>query len=313
MAYDEIPLEKRIKENIKNYNLDDLLQVERLKENIDLLCRVFPMEVCFTDRHGVPYIVHGKSFEGFAPDVVENPGIKFRVYNRTLGHVYMKMGEDDSKTQMLAEEALSHSMSMFAEYAEINYLNREHLQYMDYLEKVVEKENFEAKRPEQKDVLTGTLNRTYFEERMKLLDKSGIAPVALIEVNINDWKYAYAHFGTEHSDRLLVMVAGVLKNQAKAEYIIGRYDGDVFTVLIPNPEDGEAENYCAGVIEQCRNLEDDILAPSVATGIAYKMNVEQKLKDLLSDAEYEMFEQKIKMKQEPGYYERLYKGTLNRI
>lgn len=50
---------------------------------------------------------------------------------------------------------------------------------------------------------------------------------------------------------------------------------------------------------------DEHLAPSVACGFVLKYNVEQKLKDLLSDAEYEMFDNKFEIKNAPGYRERL--------
>ena len=46
----------------------------------------------------------------------------------------------------------------------------------------------------------------------------------------------------------------------------------------------------------------------MACGSVLKYNVEQKLKDLLSDAEYEMFDNKFEIKNAPGYRERLEKA-----
>ncbi len=66
------------------------------------------------------------------------------------------------------------------------------------------------------------------------------APAAVICANINDWKFAYDHFGNEESDRLIKTVAGLIRKEAKEEYLIGRVDGDVFEIVIPTPEDGEA-------------------------------------------------------------------------
>ena len=82
-------------------------------------------------------------------------------------------------------------------------------------------------------------------------------------------------------------------------------DGDVFEILIPLPKDGEAEAYCKKVQEHCNAFQDDKLAPSVACGIVMKSNVEQKLEELYSDAEYEMFQDKFDIKNAPGYKERL--------
>ena len=55
----------------------------------------------------------------------------------------------------------------------------------------------------------------------------------------------------------------------------------------------------------CNEYVDKCLAPSVAVGIAVKENVEEYLSQIFSDAEYEMFENKMNMKKAPGYQERL--------
>jgi len=96
----------------------------------------------------------------------------------------------------------------------------------------------------------------------------------------------YDNFGVEKSDSLIKLIASIVKKEAKDEYIIGRIDGDVFLVLIPQAEDGEAEDYCRRVQAACQAYEDDVLAPSVAAGIVYKTNVEEHLAEKVSDAEY---------------------------
>ncbi len=309
MEYNIAPLEKRMKENIKNYNLDDLFRQEVLHKNLELLQKTFQMDICFTDRHGVPYMILGESYQGFKPDVVAEPGLKFRVCDRTLGHIYYKLDRTPETMQELAKEALQQVCQLCTEYGESHYINNEYAQYLDYLEEVLQKQNLESSRPEQRDILTGTLTKTYFEKRMRLIDRAEIAPVALIEANINDWKYVFDRYGAEHSDRLIATIAGYLRQEARSEYIIGRYDGDVFLIMIPMPEEEEAEAYCARVQERCLVCDDELLAPSVAFGIAMKLNVEQKMEDLISDAEYEMLAHKLEMKSAAGYYERLHKNA----
>ena len=49
-------------------------------------------------------------------------------------------------------------------------------------------------------------------------------------------------------------------------------------------------------------------SPSVAIGIAFKESVEDYLAQVFSDAEYEMFENKMNMKSVPGYQDRLRKA-----
>lgn len=177
---------------------------------------------------------------------------------------------------------------------------------VEYMEELEGKD--EAKQKEQSsrmDELTGVFANDYFEKRMQIVDRSEVVPVAVIEININDWKYANDHYGDEESDRLIRIIADIVREEANPYFVIGRIDGDVFGVLIPMVEEGEAEDYARRIKERCVNYEDEKLAPSVAIGIVYKDNIEQSVQDLFSDAQYEMFEDKLAMKQEPGYRERL--------
>ena len=177
---------------------------------------------------------------------------------------------------------------------------------VEYMEELEGKD--EAKQKEQAsrmDELTGVFANDYFEKRMQIVDRSEVVPVAVIEININDWKYANDHYGDEESDRLIRIIADIVREEANPYFVIGRIDGDVFGVLIPMVEEGEAEDYARRIKERCVNYEDEKLAPSVAIGIVYKNNIEQSVQDLFSDAQYEMFEDKLAMKQEPGYRERI--------
>lgn len=177
---------------------------------------------------------------------------------------------------------------------------------VEYMEELEGKD--EAKQKEQSsrmDELTSVFANDYFEKRMQIVDRSEVVPVAVIEININDWKYANDHYGDEESDRLIRIIADIVREEANPYFVIGRIDGDVFGVLIPMVEGGEAEDYARRIKERCVNYEDEKLAPSVAIGIVYKNNIEQSVQDLFSDAQYEMFEDKLAMKQEPGYRERL--------
>lgn len=158
------------------------------------------------------------------------------------------------------------------------------------------------------DGQTGTLSRTYFESRMEVIDRSQIVPVAIIAGNINDWKYVNDKYGSEESARLVSTISTLIKEEAKEDYLVGHCAGDVMNIIIPKAETNEAEDFCARIRQRCLEFDDPILAPSIALGIAYKENVEQNLQDILSDAEYEMYVDKINLKKQPGYRERLTKG-----
>lgn len=307
MAYGKIPFEKRIKENIRSYRLENLFPMELFQQYFKQFSQMLNVDLLITDRHGEKVFSNG-SFQDFIPDVVENPGQKIRVENRTVGHVYCKYDRLDDVEQKKAEALLDLVVEVFAAWGCDSYRRKEDDAYLDELE--AEENGNKAVKPyrEREDVLTGVLQKNYFEGRMQVIDRAEVVPVAVINANINDWKFVNDHFGAEESDRLISVVAGFLKKEAKADYVIGRTDGDVFSIIIPIPEKNEAEDYCKRVEESCNAFEDARLAPSVAFGCVYKENVEEKLADKLPDAEYEMFAHKMEMKQAPGYRERLEKG-----
>ena len=307
MDYKAIPFEKRIKENIRNYALDNLYALDVLTDYCRALYAVTNVAVLITERHGEKIVSVG-GFAGFTPDVVGNPGRKVRVYGRTIAHLYADTKKVPEDKRQDVEQLLDGFANMLSQWGEAAYLHRESSIYMDELEEKVGVQHVQTAKGEKEDALTGVFHKHYFEERMQVIDRSEIAPVAVVNVNINDWKYVNDNYGDEESDRLIKTIADILKEKAKPDYVIGRIDGDVFIVLIPLADDGEAEDYCREVQEACMNYEDAILAPSAACGVVYKTNVEEVLADKLADAEYEMFNNKFEIKNAPGYRERLEHG-----
>ena len=304
MGYGALPLEKRLKENIRNYRLSNLYQVETLKGQMRLLHELTGSKILLTDRHGEKMAAVG-NFADFTPEVVGEPGRKLRVANRTVGHVYTREEEVVAGKERLAADFLEQLVRMWERLGEEVFWNRESAVYIDEME--LERKNGTV--GEKEDVLTGLFNKTYFKERMKAMDESEIVPVAAVEANINDWKFANDHFGDEESDRLIRIVAQILKEEAGEEYLLGRVDGDVFHIIIPAPEDGEAEDYMERIQKRCNDYVDTKLTPSVAVGLMYKSNVEEKLEDVFADAEYRMFENKFEIKQDPTYQARLHKNV----
>lgn len=304
MGYDAIPYDKRIKENIRNYSLSNLYNMESIKKYLNNLAQIFQVNILLTDRHGEKEVVIGDGFVGFHPDVVNDPGRKLRVQGRTVGHLYVNV-PGSRQDNHLMNAMLDGTVELFAKLGEEAYLHREGSIYLEELEKQLADKIHKVKGNEREDVLTGVFNKLYFESKMKVIDRSEIVPVAVLNVNINDWKYANDHFGDEESDRLIRVVADILKEEAGSYFVIGRIDGDVFGVLIPMAEEGEAESYAAKIQERCMAYDDPHLAPSVAVGIVYKTNIEETLEEKLSDAEYEMFENKFNIKNTEGYRQRL--------
>ena len=300
MGYGSISLEKRIKENIKNYSLGQLLDLTIVQRQLESLNELTGAEFLLTRRHGEAVVIVGE-WADEVKDVAADPGINVLIEGRTMGHFYYRTKENSEVVDTMVNSLLD-SWKLWADQT---YLYKETDQYVYEVQFQAEEELNRKTEGVRTDSLTGVLTHTYFRSRMKVLDRSQVAPIAALCININDWKFANDHFGDEESDRLIRIIANILQKEAKPEYVIGRVDGDVFNVMIPMPEDGEAEMYARAVQNACNEYVDKCLAPSVAVGIAVKENVEEYLSQIFSDAEYEMFENKMNMKKAPGYQDRL--------
>lgn len=305
MAYGALPLEQRLNENIRDYSLENLFDFSMVEEYFTNLNRALGVELLLTERHGEAAVCVG-DFCGFVPDVVNEPGRKIRVQGRTVGHLYART--EKAQDPGLAEKLVDNIADIYANMGGKHYLYRETAIYADELEEKLEKELYRMKHGEHVDALTGTLSKTYFVSRLKEMEESGVAPAAVICANINDWKFVHDHFGIEESDRLIKTIAGIVRREAGTEYLIGRMDGDVFGVVIPAPEDGEAEDYCSRIQRACLDFDDPVLAPSLAVGMVYRTNVEESFMGRYSDAEYEMFNNKYDVKHAQGYQARLEHG-----
>ena len=173
MEYKEIPFDKRINENIRNYAMDNLYPVGSLTAHLKALAAVTGVELLLTDRHGEKIVSVG-NFAGFVPDVVGEPGRKVRIYNRTVAHLYAKTNSVEEDRLLDVERMLDVTVIMLSYLSEEAYLHRESAIYMDELEERLEERHTQASVGRNEDVLTGVYHKFYFEERMNVIARSGI-------------------------------------------------------------------------------------------------------------------------------------------
>ena len=178
MEYKAVPFEKRIKENIKNYAMENLYPVDSLREHLKALAAITGAELLLTDRHGEKVVSVG-NFAGFIPDVIGKPGKKIRIHNRTIAHLYVRMDHVEPGRVQAVEKMLDAEVKMFSCLGEEAYKHREYAIYMDELEEKLEEKHIKTAEGEKEDALTCVFHKFYFEERMQIIDRSEVVPASV--------------------------------------------------------------------------------------------------------------------------------------
>jgi diguanylate cyclase (GGDEF)-like protein len=105
------------------------------------------------------------------------------------------------------------------------------------------------------DTLTGLVNRAHFTELLgAALERP--APVAVLLIDLDDFKLINDTLGHAVGDDVLVTVAERLRGAVRHDDLVARLGGDEFAALLHDVTDGHA----VGVAERVR----EVLAPSVA-------------------------------------------------
>lgn len=277
-----VSFEKRMKENIKNYAIENLFPIDVLEEEFGSIAEEYGVEVLLTERHGEKAVMLG-DFAGFEPDVVNEPGEKLRICDRTLGHLYTRYDKVAKERRDTAKKKLNMTLELLATVGTEKFLKQESVSFVKELEKQLKETQAENQYGIRDDALTGVYSRSYFESRMSVLNRSKTVPIAVITVTISDWRSVMDTIGEERCISLMQLAASILMKQAKPEYILGRIREDTFAVLIPFVEEGEAESYMKRIQAECLlygGYDDD--TPFLRTEAAFKTREEENLSDLIS-------------------------------
>lgn len=143
------------------------------------------------------------------------------------------------------------------------------------------------------DQLTDLSNRRYFEEELIRLDHERYLPLCIMIGDVNGLKLINDSFGHKAGDQLLTKFAGVLKDKLPEENLISRIGGDEFVLMIPNMEQGYADDLYKRIREDCEKETVNGINLSVSLGWDVKYHIDEDINEVLKSAEDSMYKKKL--------------------
>ncbi len=169
-----------------------------------------------------------------------------------------------------------------------------------YVSKLV----MELKLQASTDALTGVFNRralheirdqqglkVFLEEFVVDYDFEDIRSVAVLLIDLDDFKLYNDQYGHDEGDRRLVAFAQILRYATPGHQLIFRYGGDEFLVVLPNATEIEAHNI-AGHIRQTAYKNGDHHGQPMSVSIGVKHDTWEGLAKLIRDADAAMYDNK---------------------
>ena len=129
-----------------------------------------------------------------------------------------------------------------------------------------------TKRSALADTLTGLPNaralRLVLEQRLAECRRQGGEPVAVLSIDLDDFRVVNEEFGHGVGDRLLASVADVIKAQFRQMDMIARYAGDEFVAVMPG-----ANREAASLVEERVRAAVETYSFPFKTGRALRVGV----------------------------------------
>jgi diguanylate cyclase (GGDEF)-like protein len=149
------------------------------------------------------------------------------------------------------------------------------------------------------DVLTGLPNRLLLMARLRdsiSMASSGHSQVALLFIDLDDFKYVNDRLGHTVGDKLLTSVAARIRASIRADDIACRYGGDEFVVLMSKVRGETFVNAIAEKIRDridgCYGIDDNEVRISASVGFAVYPTDGQYCDALLKHADASMYRNK---------------------
>jgi len=149
-----------------------------------------------------------------------------------------------------------------------------------------------------RDGLTGCFNRAYaietLSKELRRASRTG-HPVAVLMIDIDEFKAVNDRFGHLSGDALLTAVGARLATVLRTSDVKCRYGGDEFLVILPDTPIGGAEHVAAAVTHAVADLvlpESDEVSPTVSLGVAAALPGEQDAHAVIARADEALYRAK---------------------
>ncbi len=131
------------------------------------------------------------------------------------------------------------------------------------------------------DPLTGLPNRVQFQDRLQAMLDEARAPVALLSLDLDEFKTINDTYGHAAGDAVLKRVANVLKEQSmRHDGFAARLAGDEFALVAPTDDIGILTELCSTILTSASRpfeLDGEILTPGVSIGLATNTQVSRNM------------------------------------
>lgn len=152
------------------------------------------------------------------------------------------------------------------------------------------------------DHLTGTLNRRYFYETLQMEFNRNIeSSLALIIINIDDFKLFNQLYGVKNGDLVLERIAALIKSTVGTNCHIARYSGKEFAIILPGYDVFSAKNIAESIRDQIAEISSTSTEYhqkrlTISAGISVAPYGAKSVKELVENADQAIYQVKRKGK-----------------
>ncbi len=143
------------------------------------------------------------------------------------------------------------------------------------------------------DNLTDLNNRAYFEEAIRKFSLREGYCIGIMMIDLNGLKIINDIFGFDCGDKMLQMVARIIKESARDKDIVCRYGGDEFIIIVPEAEQGILSEMVKKINIQCQKTQQEKIPISLSVGYAFGPIIKGRIRNIIKEAEDNMYKRKL--------------------